>query len=1285
MKSSKSRIALIVAGAVLLAQAPVLLHGVASAAAGTVTGVVFDDQTSDGVRDGSDPGVAGVEVKAYDSAGALVGTTTTVANGTYTLSVTNAAGNDLRVEFTTPVGFKSSMIGTDNRTSIQFVQVGATNVSYGVFNPDLYCANVFASGKQGDGLAATCFQPPNAQNLPSVYLTGWNTRYTKKAAAIANETGTVWGLGYDGVRNLLWTSAFVRRHAPVGPKKLCGIYATDPVTGHVALAFDMKADFGMNCGDDTNYGSNQATTRDLSASSHLSYDNPGYADAGKAGFGDLDVSADGQSLYVVNVHDKKVHRFTIGGTTSAPTLTANGSWAINDNCSTNGSVLRPWALKPLTATTLYVGSVCSNEAATPSTTAAPESATVQLMTITGSNSASWSTAATVDLSYVRGCPHGYDCVSGQVPLAKWKAWTNDFSAVFMLNLRAKMVYPQPILSDIEILDDGSLAVGFMDRFAIQMGYQNRVPDNGKNNATLVEVVVDGDTLILCKSGSTFVQEVDGSCTSDTVTHSAPARTQARENAASPDKEFFDDNYDDYGDSIHPEMSQGGLAVLRGSNQIAISMMDPDDWINQGGVRFLNQTTGSKGGWPYSIVLASDAVANDAGLAGSNLSFSKAGTLGDLEVLCNNAPVEIGNRVWKDLNANGIQDPGEPGIAGVTIKLMRVSDGYQWGSVVTDSDGNYRFSSNITEQWQGNGDAIGGGLVPNEPFFLKVDNAANFTGSGPLAGLVPTTLNALSSSSGLDTSIDSNATTQTSTDWRVAVSAAAPGENNHTYDIGVVSVVSVGNLVFLDSNANGIQDNGETGVAGAVLSLTDMNGNPVTDATGQPVQPITTTSTGAYLFNNLPIGQYKVNITYPDGYGPTVGGQGTTSTDSSTDSATSQLFTSGGQSDLTLDFGLVPAVSVGDYVWYDVNHDGLQDQTDSPLQGVTLTLTKADGTPAHDTAGRLVTTTTTDATGHYTFDQLPFGQYKVTVTPPAGYVATTVGSGTTATDSSTDSAVSVVLNTNGQRDPTLDFGFWGEVSVGDYVWFDANNDGLQDPSDVPLAGVVLMITKEDGSPVRDVSGALVTTTTTDSAGRYSFDHLPFGRYKVTVTPPAGHTATRAGVGAAATDSSTGSSVSVLLDTNGQRDPTLDFGFVRSSTDPTGSTSTAPQVSVGNKVWRDRNGDGLQGPADQGLRGAVLSVFNIDGSRVTDVNGRPVRPVVTDRNGNYMFRGLPPGQYVVRIKYPSGWVPTTPNRTGRGLNSSTRSSKSLVLAAGESDVTLDFGVVTDKRILRLPATR
>jgi hypothetical protein len=61
-------------------------------------------------------------------------------------------------------------------------------------------------------------------------------------------------------------------------------------------------------------------------------------------------------------------------------------------------------------------------------------------------------------------------------------------------------------------------------------------------------------------------------------------------------------------------------------------------------------------------------------------------------------VSIGNRVWNDLNQNGVNDPDEPGIPGVSLVIWGDSDGDDipdWqgfgGVQVTDEDGYYRFS------------------------------------------------------------------------------------------------------------------------------------------------------------------------------------------------------------------------------------------------------------------------------------------------------------------------------------------------------------------------------------------------------------------------------------------------------------------------------------------------------------------------------------------------------------------------------------------------------------------
>jgi hypothetical protein len=253
----------------------------------------------------------------------------------------------------------------------------------------------------------------------------------------------------------------------------------------------------------------------------------------------------------------------------------------------------------------------------------------------------------------------------------------------------------------------------------------------------------------------------------------------------------------------------------------------------------------------------------------------------------------------------------------------------------------------------------------------------------------------------------------------------------------------------------------------------------------------------------------------------------------------------------------------------------------------------------------------------------------------------------------------------------------KISVGDYVWLDTDRDGVQDVNEKGISGVVLSIRKADGSLAYDVNGKLVSSTKTDKNGRYSFDNLPPGQYRVTVVDPAGYAATiTKSVSDAGVDSSLRSELSTVLSTDGQRDPTLDFGFYK----PTSSES----VSVGNYVWKDRNGNGLQGPGDTGIKGAVLSITDSDGLPVRDIFNRLVRPQTTKSDGKYLFKNLAPGKYIVNIRYPDNYFPTTRDKKDRGLNSSTIKATSRSLKGGESDLTLDFGVVYRSRGNALPET-
>lgn len=155
-----------------------------------------------------------------------------------------------------------------------------------------------------------------------------------------------------------------------------------------------------------------------------------------------------------------------------------------------------------------------------------------------------------------------------------------------------------------------------------------------------------------------------------------------------------------------------------------------------------------------------------------------------------------------------------------------------------------------------------------------------------------------------------------------------------------------------------------------------------------------------------------------------------------------------------------------------------------------------------------------------------------------------------------------------------------VTVGDLVWRDLNSNGIQDPGEPGIPGVMLEILDENGNPAHDINGDEIPPETTDANGLYSFTGLralPAGQHYTVVVQRtasadalAGLIPTYAGIGGnRATDSSTWEAESTDLTANGQRDDTLDFGFraapppppppptpTTSTTSTTTTTTTSP---------------------------------------------------------------------------------------------------------------------------------
>jgi protocatechuate 3,4-dioxygenase beta subunit len=286
---------------------------------------------------------------------------------------------------------------------------------------------------------------------------------------------------------------------------------------------------------------------------------------------------------------------------------------------------------------------------------------------------------------------------------------------------------------------------------------------------------------------------------------------------------------------------------------------------------------------------------------------------------------------------------------------------------------------------------------------------------------------------------------------------SPSNNDDSVPVPVgPATYSLGNRLWFDTGAlpgefnNGRYDADETAVVGAIVELfADANGDGVPDTT-TPIATDTTDASGYYRFDGLAPGTYVVRVAGSNftGSGPLAGYNSATPTSADFTAAGNNLdhginvanpaaagvlaapVTVGFQSavgevdattptpdsmngptgddydNLTVDFGFVRVVAVGDYTWLDTDRDGVQDAGESPLPGVTVKLLNPDGSPATDASGNPVPPVVTDSNGHYVIDNLLPGDYRAQFTAPPGYSLTNQNGGSSDVDSNPDVTTTV---------------------------------------------------------------------------------------------------------------------------------------------------------------------------------------------------------------------------------------------------------------------------------------
>ncbi|MEO2059201.1 MAG: gliding motility-associated C-terminal domain-containing protein [Mesonia sp.] len=594
-------------------------------------------------------------------------------------------------------------------------------------------------------------------------------------------------------------------------------------------------------------------------------------------------------------------------------------------------------------------------------------------------------------------------------------------------------------------------------------------------------------------------------------------------------------------------------------------------------------------------------------------------------------------LYYDVNNNGVQDTGEPGLPNVDVEI-------------TDALGNtFTVTTNGNGDWQAN--------VPSGPTTSNIDESDPdfiFNFSNQTQGTNPTTT-------------------------IVQTGVSVTEEPDGFYDEGEL----IGH-VYYDTNGNGVQDVGEPNLPNITVTVTDLIGNTY----------ILETDINGNWSVILPVGEAisEIDETDPDFPENVIQTEGTNPTVSMIDSDTVIAENDGYHNP-----NLIIETLTG-HVYYDVNGNGTQDVGEPDLPNISVQITTSNGgiivvetnengdwvvqVPTGNTVslidvndpdfipgntqteGTNPTTTnivengdnteidgffepnveTTTLSGHLYFDynnngdqdlgdaNLPnvdveitnvFGQTSIVETDTFGNWEITVPVGSTISniDESDINFPTGSIQTEG-TDPTetiltagssfaeTDDGFYlpnlTNVEISGHVYYDTNGDGIQQESEPDLSSITI--------EVIDIYGG-IQFLETDADGNWS-TQVPEGNTEVYVD----ENDPDFPVGSIQTEGTNPTNFNVVFggdntQIDGFHNPTLDVS------------------TISGHLYYDVNGNGTQDVGEPNLPNVEVFVTTSLGNQVT---------LITDENGNWEL-DIPVGTTITNINeadldFPTGAIQT-----------------------------------------------
>lgn len=524
-------------------------------------------------------------------------------------------------------------------------------------------------------------------------------------------------------------------------------------------------------------------------------------------------------------------------------------------------------------------------------------------------------------------------------------------------------------------------------------------------------------------------------------------------------------------------------------------------------------------------------------------------------------------VFIDANSNGECGLYERHLAGVVLEVLRSEE--VAATATTDEEGNASFTT----------------LAPGT-YQLRATLPAGY-GFGKKGKELRITSNIMEQSSEL-----------TQTSQELTLTKDAPLK----VGIGVNTMAKVTGSIWLDDNANGIWNNGETGYAGVTVTLTgEKNGLTYTTQSA---------ADGTYVLDQVRAGSYKLSVTCPDGlmftrYSATGREMRSIITAEGRRTAGKSIVLEPGDVLEKQHVGLMREAVIEGVAFLDSNYDGLYNDGDLPLAGVKIEVIKLNG----DTVGSVESA----EDGSFRVAALRANEYRIRAVLPKGdYTFTTTvdaeteGNWFKARAGRRENTVEGVTLQAGENRRVL-VGAIQPGAISGTCYLDNNFSATMDKGEKVVSGLTIRLLDENGT--------VVETARTNGKGVYTFEDLTPGTYQLSMDAKAGYAFTRLGEQNVFVNQSAGAGQTETFYLSlGEQRTDMDAGMI------------LPGVVEG-RVFADANDNGLLDAEETGLAGTVVQLVSD-----TEV----AFETTLDETGAYCFDAVMPGRYCVRYQLPENTV-------------------------------------------------